>query len=50
MHSFSTVRFSDVFRGLRKGALGTNGLTPWFISRGVFKNEINVVIKVTVIC
>ena len=26
MHPFSTVRFSDVFKGQRMGALGTNGL------------------------
>ena len=28
-----TLRFSDVFRGYRKGALGTNGLTCHFSER-----------------
>ena len=27
-YGLSTVMFSDVFRGQRKGALGTNGLSP----------------------
>ena len=27
VRNIKTVRFSDVFNGYRKGALGTNGLT-----------------------
>ena len=46
MHSFSTpwkhqktVRFSDVFRGWRKGALGTNGLMDELLMPNFWLNE-----------
>ena len=37
-HSFPIVRFSDFFRGQKKGALGTNGLTKQKCSTGSSPN------------
>ena len=43
-----TVRFSNVFRGLRKGPLGTNGLKRYFRHPSKFSKFIKLVVwKVT---